>query len=268
MSDLLLRRLSGFCLLALGIWALLLPRVVCAAVSSKPTPLHLKVRPVAKDVFVHTSYYRYPGMVAPVPSNGLIIGTKEGAILIDTAWDPDQTLELLRWVADSLHQRVKLVVITHAHQDRLGGLDVLQANNIKVYSTPLTAARATVMQQPAPTPAIKPFTLIRAGRTRLELFFPGPGHAPDNMVAWLPRQKILFGGCLIKEKTALALGNIDDADLKKWPAAVRKVAARYPNAATVVPGHGAWGGPELLTRTLELLRAPGRKPQTALNALP
>lgn len=263
----MLRRLATWCRFGL-FCGLLTASHVLRASPPAPTPLHIRVRPVAKDVFVHTSYHRYPGTVAPVASNGLIIKTKEGAVLIDTAWDPDQTLELLRWVADSLHQRVQLVVITHAHEDRMGGLAVLRANNIKVYSTPATAARITNMRQEAPKPVIKPFTLIRAGRTKLELFFPGPGHAPDNIVAWLPRQKLLFGGCLVKEKTAATLGNIDDANLVKWPSSVRTVAARYPNASVVVPGHGAPGGPELLARTLELLRAPGRKSQTALNGQP
>lgn len=228
-------------------------------------PLHLQVRRVAPNVFVHTSYHYYPGTAAPVASNGLIVSTRKGALLIDTAWDPEQTLELLRWVADSLHQRVRLVVVSHAHEDRLGGLAVLRANHIRVYSTPLTAKRAARLAFGVPTPAIKPYTLIRAGHTRLELFFPGPGHAPDNMVAWLPKQHVLFGGCLVKEAAAPNLGNLDDANLKQWPAAIRKLAARYPKAEVVVPGHGLPGGPDLLAHTLELLRAPIRKTQTALH---
>ncbi|UOG74617.1 subclass B1 metallo-beta-lactamase [Hymenobacter tibetensis] len=236
--------------------------------SVKLEPLHLQVRPIAPDVYVHTSYRRYPGNPVPVPSNGLIIKTKTGALVIDTAWDADQTLELLRYIADSLHQRVRLVVVTHAHEDRLGGLPVLQANNIKVYSTPLTAQRAATMDFGVPTAAIKPYTVIRAGRTRLELFYPGPGHAPDNLVAWLPGQQVLFGGCLVKGADATALGNIDDANLKQWPSSIRKVAARYPKAAIVVPGHGQWGNFSMFQHTLELLHSPSSRPQTALNGQP
>jgi metallo-beta-lactamase class B len=235
---------------------------------TKPAALHLRVRRIAPDVFVHTSYHRYPGNPTPVPSNGLIVSTKTGALLIDTAWDPDQTLELLRWVADSLHQHVRLAVVTHAHEDRLGGLAVLQANHIKVYSTPLTAQRSARLPFGTPTPAIKPYTVIRAGRTRLELFYPGPGHAPDNIVAWLPQQRVLFGGCLVKGADATTLGNIDEADLKQWPVAVRSVRDRYPKAAVVIPGHGQWGSADLLDHTLELLHVPGSKPQTALNSKP
>ena len=55
------------------------------------------------------------------------------------------------------------------------------------------------------------------------------------------------------------MGNVADADLESWGAAVRRVRERYPEAATVVPGHGALGGPELLDRTAELIdEAQGR----------
>ncbi|TGE09742.1 subclass B1 metallo-beta-lactamase [Hymenobacter fodinae] len=238
--------------------------IVPAGTPQAPTP-HIRVRAVAPDVFVHTSYRYQPGTAAPIPANGLIVKTTKGAILLDTGWDSDQTLQLLRWVADSLHQRVRMVIVTHAHEDRMGGMAVLRANNIKVVSSQLTADRATAIKEDAPTPAIKPFTVIESGKTRLELFYPGPGHTPDNLVAWLPKQRVLFGGCLIKEMAADTPGNIIDADLKKWPSAVKTVADRYPRARVVVPGHGNWGGPELLPHTLDVLRRPGQLPQTALG---
>ncbi|QJX46399.1 subclass B1 metallo-beta-lactamase [Hymenobacter taeanensis] len=237
-----------------------------AALAGPPQPeLHIRVKEIAPDVFVHTSYRYMPGVAAPIPANGLIVKTTKGAILLDTGWDSDQTLQLLRWVADSLHQRVRMVVITHAHEDRMGGMAVLRANNIKVVSSPMTTNRAIALKQEAPTPAIKPFTVIESGKTRLELFYPGPGHTPDNLVAWLPKQRVLFGGCLVRDMAADTPGNIEDADLKKWPVAVKTVADRYPRARIVVPGHGNWGGPELLTHTLDVLRRPGRQAQTALG---
>lgn len=241
------------------------PRVWAGPPAALPP---LRVRAVAPDVFVHTSYRRYPGVAAPVPANGLVVRTRQGAILIDTPWDPEQTQRLLQWVADSLHQRVRLALVTHAHQDRVGGLAVLQARRIRVYSSPLTARRVRQLYPAAAplTAALKPYTLIRAGRTRLELYFPGPAHAPDNIVAWLPRQKVLFGGCLVREQAATSLGNLDEANLTRWPAALRTVQARYPKARVVVPGHGQWGGTALLSHTAELLRAAARrKPPTALR---
>jgi metallo-beta-lactamase class B len=220
---------------------------------------------VAPNVFVHTSYHRYAGKTELTASNGLIVSTSKGALVVDTAWDPDQTLELLQWVADSLHQRVRLVVVSHAQEARLGGLAVLRANQIKVYSTPLTARRAARLPFGTPTPVIKPYTVIRAGRTRLELFFPGPGYSPDNLVAWLPKQRVLFGGDLVQEATAQILNSSAETNLKQWPTTLRKLQARYPRAEVLVPGRGQWGSPELLAHTLHLLRNAPRKPPTALN---
>ncbi|UYZ62638.1 subclass B1 metallo-beta-lactamase [Hymenobacter weizhouensis] len=255
-------RRSWLCCLVLLTWGL------AAVAGPVPELPRLRVRPVAKDIFVHTSYHLYPGTAVPVSANGLVVRTAQGIILVDAGWGPDYTEQLLRWVADSLRQRVRLVVLTHAHDDRAGGLAVLRARGIRVYSTPATAQRlhAQFLGAARPTPALKPYTLIRAGRTRLELFFPGPAHAPDNLVAWLPRRKVLFGGCLVREASATSLGNLDEANLKQWPAALQQLQRRYPQARLVVPGHGAWADASLLQHTRVLLREAGRrKSPTALR---
>lgn len=244
----------------------LLPAAAVAQTSSLPPVV--QVRAVAPDVFVHTSFHYLPGNPTPVPSNGLIVRTSQGALLLDTAWDPAQTRQLLRWVADNLHQRIQAVVLTHAHEDRAGGLAALQEQRIKVYSSPLTAQRLRRLHPAVagPTPALQPYTRLRAGRTRLDVFFAGPAHTPDNVVVWLPRQKVLFGGCLVREAAATSLGNLQEANLAKWPATLDAVVARYGRARTVVPGHGQWGGPELLVHTADLLRETIlRKPSTALH---
>ena len=36
----------------------------------------------------------------------------------------------------------------------------------------------------------------------MEVFYPGPGHAPDNVVVWVGRERLLFGGCLLKDEEA------------------------------------------------------------------
>jgi metallo-beta-lactamase class B len=85
----------------------------------------------------------------------------------------------------------------------------------------------------------------------LELRYFGGGHTRDNIVVWLPRPKVLFGGCLIKRKGGSA-GYTAEADLAAWPDTVRKVIAAFPEAMVVVPGHGAPGTVELLDYTVAL----------------
>jgi metallo-beta-lactamase class B len=72
---------------------------------------------------------------------------------------------------------------------------------------------------------------------------------------WFPSAGILFGGCLVKAETANDLGNVADADLRNWAKAVQAVRDRYPEAAVVVPGHGAVGTPQALAHTVDLLHA-------------
>lgn len=50
-------------------------------------------------------------------------------------------------------------------------------------------------------------------------------------------------------------GNTGDADVEHWAEAVAAVAARFPHAERVIPGHGSAGGRELLDHTIQLARA-------------
>ncbi|MFD2785791.1 subclass B1 metallo-beta-lactamase [Hymenobacter rubripertinctus] len=257
----------------LAVFLLLLTSLlpVAGRAGSAPGLPPLRVRPIAPGVFVPTVYGRPRGSAGPVASNGLLVRTSQGILLVDTAWDPDQTRQLLQWVADSLHERVRLAIITQAATARPGGLAVLRSQHIRVYSSPATAARwhQQYPQQLAPTAALKPCTLIRAGRTRLELFFPGPGQTPDNVVAWLPRHRILFGGALVRPQAATGLGPGPEANLKQWPGSLRAMQRRYAKARVVVPAHGLSGDLRLLTHTQDLLRKEARRqPQTALSGQP
>ncbi|MDP4204044.1 MAG: CfiA family subclass B1 metallo-beta-lactamase, partial [Bacteroidota bacterium] len=74
-----------------------------------------------------------------------------------------------------------------------------------------------------------------------------------NIVVWIPSEKILFAGCMVKEMKANTKGNLSDADVKAWPSTIKKVMAKFPSARIVIPGHGEAGGFELLQHTLEVV---------------
>jgi glyoxylase-like metal-dependent hydrolase (beta-lactamase superfamily II) len=92
----------------------------------------------------------------------------------------------------------------------------------------------------------------------LEVFYPGPAHSRDNVVVWLPGQRVLFGTCAVRAAGTTALGNVADADVAEWPASIRRVLERYPQAEVVVPGHGEVGGVELLRHTITLAEQAAR----------
>lgn len=209
------------------------------------------VEAIAPGIWRHVSYRRYP-RVGYFPSNGLIVTGRKGVLIIDTAWDSEQTARILDWVEANLGAIIALVV-THAHADRIGGL--AEANRLRIPSYAL--AQTTELAAAGGWPRIghavaSPYPLDGFGVAG-ELFFPGPGHTVDNATVWLQDTRVLAAGCLVRALAATSMGNTGDADLDNWPRAVAALEERYPDVRIVVPGHGEPRDPELLAHTRELL---------------
>ena len=190
--------------------------------------------------------------------NGLIVLTYKENRFIDTAWDSggdyQKTEELLRMIKKHFKQKVHLAIVTHAHDDSIGGIQALLNQGIDVHSTKLTAKLAKEYGYPSPRPTLDKKPLLKVGDTVVETYYPGEGHSPDNITVWLPQHKILFGGCLIKSLDAKDLGNTADANIQQWGPSVRKVIKKYPQVKTVIPGHESWGDKKLLFHTLYLIK--------------
>lgn len=188
-------------------------------------------------------------------SNGLVVEETGSLLLIDTAWGDESTEALLCWIDQELPQPVTRAIITHAHEDRIGGAATLVKHGIPFVAHAQTRMIAAHRGIPLPESIgdLAPGGAVLLGS--VEVFYPGPAHTPDNIMVWMPRQRVLFGGCAVKAKEATILGNIADADLASWPSAILRSQKRYGRAETVVPGHGAVGGPELLQHTADLLNS-------------
>ncbi|AUD01470.1 subclass B1 metallo-beta-lactamase [Spirosoma pollinicola] len=215
----------------------------------------LSVTKLNEQVYIHTTYGIYGK--TPFPANGLIIKTKDGVVLIDTGWDTDtntdNTRQLLQWVSKNLHQPVRLCIITHAHEDKVGGINELHKAGIRVISTPLTAQKSIKLGFESPEGILPNDTTFTVGQEPIQCYFPGEGHTSDNIVVWLPNQKILYGGCLIKSVAAFGMGNLADANLNTWAGSIRNVMKNFGNARIVVPGHQDWSDTKSLDHTLKLL---------------
>lgn len=207
--------------------------------------------PLAPGVFVHTSWKTLEEL-GRYPANGLLVCEQGQGLLIDTAWTDAQTARLLD-LAAARGCPVRALVVTHGHDDRMGGIGEARRRGLRTYAGAETAARAPrgAFDEALPKPAEE----IHAGPITAEVFFPGPAHTRDNVVVWLPSSKVLFGGCMVRAASGKTLGNVAEADVAAWPDAVRAVMDRYGQAAAVVPGHGDPGGPELLAHTLALALA-------------
>ena len=212
----------------------------------------VSVRAVAPGLWVHVTIDPATGY----PSNGMLLESNGESVLFDRAWDYRQTNVLLGWAASTLKKPVRRAVITHSHNDRLGGLGALRRAGVSAVALGATVERAaaegliaSAARSPVPGGGVDAAVVLDsvAGLSRsskrdaagFELFFPGPGHSPDNVVVYYASSRVLFGGCLIKPDTATTTGNVADANVGEWPHAVARVAGKFPEAVTVVPGHGA-----------------------------
>ncbi|MCV5409220.1 metallo-beta-lactamase, partial [Escherichia coli] len=97
----------------------------------------LVFRQLAPNVWQHTSYLDMPGFGA-VASNGLIVRDGGRVLVVDTAWTDGQTAQILNWIKQEINLPVALAVVTHAHQDKMGGMDALHAAGIATYANALS----------------------------------------------------------------------------------------------------------------------------------
>lgn len=208
---------------------------------------------VSDHVWIFTSFFNYNG--SPTPANGMLIATSTGFVMVDTPWTDSQTESLLKLIEKQFGKKVELALFTHAHIDRIGGIKELQSQKIKAISTELTAQTAVkngfLKPEISITQDIQAFDL---DGVRFEAYYPGKGHTADNITVWVPSDKVLFAGCIVKSMNAENLGETADADVGNWPSALDNLKKRYSDAAIVIPGHGDYGGMELLDHTLKLFK--------------
>ncbi|MFP3480151.1 MBL fold metallo-hydrolase, partial [Burkholderia sp. SIMBA_057] len=83
---------------------------------------------------MHTSTGTADG--SPVPANGLLLETSKGIVLIDTPWNDSLTEQLMTQIKQRFPgKRMTDAIVTHAHDDRIGGLNTLYKYGVKVHST-------------------------------------------------------------------------------------------------------------------------------------
>ena len=214
----------------------------------------IKISKLAEGVWLHTSNYNYPNGKS-LSSNGIIVENNSELILIDTAWGELATVDLLKRIQVVIGLPVKQAIVTHAHLDRIAGVDYLETQGVKVYAHPLTQKLTIQNGFPVPDNVLESLneadSIIKFGKLQLAFF--GAAHAPDNLIVWLPDSKILYGGCAIRAKNSNNLGNMKQAQIKSWIHVMNKTKEEFDEIVLVVPGHGEVGDVSLLRHTLSLI---------------
>lgn len=212
----------------------------------------LIITQIAANSFKHTSFLQTNDF-GNVPCNGLVVRNDNEVIVFDTPTRNESAEELIKWIRDSLHSKVKAIIPTHFHNDCLGGLKSFHDHAIPSYANFKTIELARANQFTVPKNGFRDSLRLKLGSEHVIVKFPGEGHTRDNVVGYFPADRVMFGGCLVKELNA-SKGYLGDANLAEWSNTVERVRAMYPEVKIVVPGHGESGDRRLLDYTIDLFR--------------
>jgi metallo-beta-lactamase class B len=211
----------------------------------------LKISHLTGDFYVFTTWRPFKGV--PVSSHGLYFITEKGAVMIDTPWDTTKFQPLLDSIKLKHNKKVILCIATHSHEDRTGGLEFLKQKGVKTFTSKHTDEICKEKGEKRSEFTFLKDTTFKIDRHQLQTFYAGEGHTKDNLVIWFPKEKILYGGCLIKSTEAIDLGNLTDANVKAWPETLKKIKQKFPKPNYIITGHQDWSSAESINHTLKLL---------------
>jgi metallo-beta-lactamase class B len=239
--------------------------IVCAVLvwcppAANAAPPQLSLNHLAGPIYIaEDSYYS--------KENSMVYVGERSVTVIGATWTP-QTAELLAGEIRKITDKpIGEVVNTNYHTDRAGGNAYWRGSGAQIVSTRMTYdllnsdwARIVAWTRNAfadyPQPPLVLPTKIYAGDFelqggRIKAIYLGPSHTPDGIFVYFPNEKVLYGGCILKEQ----LGNLDFADLAAYPETLRKLQRLKLDIDTIVAGHGsAVHGPELIEQYLQLLK--------------
>lgn len=212
----------------------------------------LDISKISDSIYVYTTYQDYNG--SPTPANSMYVITDDGIVMIDTPWDKSQLPALLDSMMTKHSLKPIMSISTHYHGDRTNGINYLDSIGVKTFSTAQTQRLCIERGEEIARDTISKDTNFVIGGIAFEIYYPGEGHAPDNIIIYLPNQKVLFGGCYIKSTEATNLGWTGDANIISWYESLQIVRKKYSDVEVVIPGHQNWGGTSLLKHTSKLLK--------------
>lgn len=210
----------------------------------------LNITHLTGDFYIYTTYNYYKGN--KIPANGMYVLTNAGAILIDSPWDTTQFQPLLDSIEARHNKKVVLCIATHFHEDRTGGLEYYRKQGIKTYTTKQTDELSKGRGMKRAEFLMNQDTTFFIGEHSFQVYYPGPGHAPDNIVVWFEKERILYGGCLVKSVEDDNLGNLGDANVKEYANTLKNVRKKCKKPKFIIPGHSGWTDPGSLDHSLKM----------------
>jgi cyclase len=192
-------------------------------------------------------------------NSGFVI-TNEGVVVIDTQGPKDLALLLKKKIQEVTDKPIVYVINTHYHGDHTFGnqyfkeaKEVIAHENTKrnliekdkqqreQFKKFFGEKSLAGFELTLPTKTFKDTLTLRAGGKTIELAYLGKGHTDSDIVAYLPIERILFGGDLLYKGRLPWLG---DAYTSDWIETLKKL--KNFDAGIYVPGHGGVGNISIL----------------------
>jgi metallo-beta-lactamase class B len=224
---------------------------ICGASGQIHSPA-LSITHLTGDFYVYTTYRLLDA--GPYPSNSMYLVTPKGVILFDTPWDTTQFKPLLDSIKIKYHKDVIMCISTHFHADRTAGLEFYRKMGVRTYTSKKTDELSKERHEKRAEYLIYKDTSFTVGGYEFQTYYGGPGHSPDNIVIWFPKEKIIYGGCLVKSVEAPDLGYLGDANVKEWTRTIQNIQQKCKDPNYIIPGHLDWSSKESLKHTLDLIQ--------------
>ncbi len=216
-------------------------------VSNELTITHLK-----GDFYVFTTYKIFG--TKKQDANGMYMVTDSGVVIFDSPWDTCPFQPLLDSIKKRHHKNVIINIATHSHEDRTSGLAYYRTHGIKTFTTVQTDEISKENGRPRAEFLMQKDTAFHIGQYTFQTYYAGPGHTKDNIVIWFDKEKILYGGCLVKSIDAADLEYIGEANIPEWSKTIKKVQAKFEKPAFIITGHHSWKSSSALEHTLKLIK--------------
>lgn len=220
----------------------------------------LQISHLTGDFYIYKTFHDYKEIL--ISANAMYLVTDKGVVLFDAPWDKSQFQPLLNTIKARHEKDVIMYFATHSHDDRAGGLDFYRQKGIKTYTIKATDKILKENKEKRAEFVIPNDTTFTVGQYVFQVYYPGKGHAPDNIVVWFDKEKVLYGGCFIKSAEAKDLGYLGDADVKEWEKSIIKVQSRFKSPKYIITGHDDWKDLTSLNHTLKMVQ----KYNTAQNS--
>ena len=231
---------------------------VCLGQISKPIDA-IQLKPV--QVAPHTYFVQgLPEMGSSTNqnfiSNAGFVVTSKGVVVVDALGSPILAQKLIAEIKKVTNQPIVALIVSHYHADHIYGLQEFKKIGVKIYAqgegrnylSSETAKQRLIASRIDFAPWVNASTQLIAAdvwidkKTKLNIggveFLVsrvGPAHAPEDLMVYVPSEKVLFAGDLVFRGRIPFVGN---ADSKGWLTALDAIEELQPQI--VIPGHGAY----------------------------